>query len=253
MLTIRISKCNTIIRSRPQLFILWLHNPKGWFVGNPSFTRLGKSCPSLALNRGPASTDIASNSDKPTSQHSLDENRVYSVLLYCSRRIRFSSKGDSHEHIHRHDFLRQRLHNPRCVLGTLVADSRHPVRPLLHSRVLRLRPSAAGRRIGRCTGSLLRRRSHADSDRGRVLRLGCPQSHVVRGGAQDHPGGCGTRRLGRGGDRLQVPPSERFSSCSSRWSQPWRTRSPAREITCSHRYRPTYDRKLGLPIFLTRA
>ncbi len=25
--------------------------------------------------------DIASNSDKPTSQHSLDENRVYSVLL----------------------------------------------------------------------------------------------------------------------------------------------------------------------------
>src|SRR6202795_4203618 len=68
--------------------------------------------PSLALNRGPAGTDIASNSDKPTSQHSLDENRVYSVLLYCSRRIRFSSKGDPHEHIHRHDFLRQRLYNP---------------------------------------------------------------------------------------------------------------------------------------------
>jgi hypothetical protein len=32
-----------------------------------------------------------------------------------------------------------------------------------------------------------------------------------------------------------VPPSERFSSCSSRSSQPSRTRSPAREITCSHR------------------
>ena len=27
----------------------------------------------------------------------------------------------------------------------------------------------------------------------------------------------------------------RFSSCSSRWSQPSRTLSPAREITCSHR------------------
>jgi len=25
----------------------------------------------------------------------------------------------------------------------------------------------------------------ADSDRGRILHLGCPQSHVVRGGAQD--------------------------------------------------------------------
>jgi len=34
-----------------------------------------------ALNRGPATTDTASNSDKSTSQHSLDENRVYSVLL----------------------------------------------------------------------------------------------------------------------------------------------------------------------------
>ena len=33
----------------------------------------------------------------------------------------------------------------------------------------------------------------------------------------------------------QVPPSEGFSSCSSRWSQPSRTPSPAREITCSHR------------------
>jgi hypothetical protein len=32
-----------------------------------------------------------------------------------------------------------------------------------------------------------------------------------------------------------VPPSERFSSCSPRWSQPSRTPSPAREITCSHR------------------
>jgi hypothetical protein len=32
-----------------------------------------------------------------------------------------------------------------------------------------------------------------------------------------------------------VPPSKRYSSCSSRWSQPSRTPSPAREITCSHR------------------
>jgi len=42
---------------------------------------LFRNGPSSALNRGPASTDIASNSDKPTSQHSLDEKRVYSVLL----------------------------------------------------------------------------------------------------------------------------------------------------------------------------
>jgi hypothetical protein len=32
-----------------------------------------------------------------------------------------------------------------------------------------------------------------------------------------------------------VPPSERFSSCSLRWSQPSRTPVRAREITCSHR------------------
>ena len=39
-----------------------------------------------------------------------------------------------------------------------------------------------------------------------VVRPECPQPHVVRGGAQDHPGGCGARRLGRGGDRLQRSP-----------------------------------------------
>jgi len=60
------------------------------------------------------------------------------------------------------------------------------------------------------TGSLLRQRSHADSDRGGVLRPGCPQSHVVRGGTQDHPGGCGQRRLGRGGNRLQCRPRSAF-------------------------------------------
>ena len=39
--------------------------------------------------------DIASNSDKPTSQHSLDENRVYSVLLYClaSHPIQFERRS----------------------------------------------------------------------------------------------------------------------------------------------------------------
>jgi hypothetical protein len=35
--------------------------------------------PSPASNRGPASTDMASNSDKPRSHHSLDENCVYSA------------------------------------------------------------------------------------------------------------------------------------------------------------------------------
>ena len=103
----------------------------------------------------------------------------------ASRFIQFSPRGDPHERIHKsYALIQQRVHH-LCVLGTLVADSRHPVRPLLHSRVHRIRPSAAGRRIGRRTGSLLRRRSHADSDRDRVLRLGCPQSYVVRGGAQD--------------------------------------------------------------------
>src|SRR5207245_7897927 len=73
-----------------------------------------------------------------------------SYTLFCcnaSRRIRFSSKGDLHERIHRHDLLRQRLRYPR-VLGTLVADRRNPVHFLLHSRVLLLWLSAAGRRVG---------------------------------------------------------------------------------------------------------
>src|SRR5882762_6419019 len=44
--------------------------------------------------RHETTSDIASNSDKPTSQHSLDENRVYSVLLYClaSHPIQIASK-----------------------------------------------------------------------------------------------------------------------------------------------------------------
>jgi hypothetical protein len=52
-------------------------------------------CSSPALNRGPASTDIASNSGKPTSKQSLHENRVYSVLLYClaSHPIQFERRS----------------------------------------------------------------------------------------------------------------------------------------------------------------
>ncbi len=60
-----------------------------------------------------------------------------------------------------------------------------------------------------------------DGDRARILiaavslRPVDPQPPVVRSGAQDHIGGCGARRLGRGGDRLQrsgrraVPPGHR--------------------------------------------
>src|SRR5580700_6009885 len=42
------------------------------------------------------------------------------------------------------------------------------------------------------------------------------------------------KTVGAGLRRPPVPPSGRFSSCSSRWSRPSRTRSPAREITCSN-------------------
>jgi hypothetical protein len=54
-----------------------------------------KALTSTALNRGPASADIASNSGKPTSQHSLHEYRVYSVLLYClaSHPIQFERRS----------------------------------------------------------------------------------------------------------------------------------------------------------------
>jgi hypothetical protein len=35
MLTIRTSKCNTIIKKPSSALFLWLHNSKGWFVGKP--------------------------------------------------------------------------------------------------------------------------------------------------------------------------------------------------------------------------
>jgi len=158
------------------------------------------------LGRHETTPDIAPNSDKPTSQHSLDENRVYSVR--CIARVASDSVRKEIMSTSTGTTPPPASTQPR-VLGTLVADSRHTVRPLLHSRVHRLRISRRSAHRPR-TGSLLRRRSHADSDRGRVLRLGCPQSHVVRGGAQDHPGRCGTRRLGRGGDRLQCRPGSAF-------------------------------------------
>ena len=34
MLTIRTSKCNTIIKKPSSALFLWFHNPKGWFVGD---------------------------------------------------------------------------------------------------------------------------------------------------------------------------------------------------------------------------
>src|SRR6266436_406807 len=65
------------------------------FIGLSVLTQRTTDNFRVALNRGPASTDIASNSDKPTSQHSLDENRVYSVLLYClaSHPIQFERRS----------------------------------------------------------------------------------------------------------------------------------------------------------------
>jgi hypothetical protein len=42
------------------------------------------------------------------------------------------------------------------------------------------------------------------------------------------------KTVGAGRRPPPVPPSERFSSCSSRWSQPLSTPSPAGEITYSH-------------------
>src|SRR5207237_1163317 len=111
--------------------------------------------------------------------------------------------GDRHERIHHsHGLIHQREHHPR-VLGTPVALERHQLRRLRHHRVRHLRLSAAGRRTGRRTRGVLRRPSHADPDRCGVLRPECPQPHVVRGGAQDHLGGCGAGRLGRGSDRLE--------------------------------------------------
>ena len=79
--------------------------------------------------------------------------------------------------------------------------------------------SAAGRRVGRRTRRVLQWRSHADPDRCVLLRPQPPQPPVVRGGGQDHPGGCGARRLGRGGDRRQrsvrsaVPPADHGGRC----------------------------------------
>jgi hypothetical protein len=46
MLTIRTPKCNTIIKKPSSALFLWLHNSKGWFVGNSYLITLRLSCPS---------------------------------------------------------------------------------------------------------------------------------------------------------------------------------------------------------------
>ena len=167
---------------------------------------------------------MASNSDKPTLQHSLDET-VY--ILFCSnasRRIRFSLNGDPHECVRRHDLLRQCLHNPAFWESLWwVAGSKAVL-----CFVPCLRPSAAGRRIGQRTGRLLRRRSHADSDRGRILRLAVLNPMWFEGALRT-PRRMRDKTVGAGRRPPPAPLSERFSSCSSRWSQPSPTPSPARE------------------------
>ena len=45
MRTIRTSKCNTIIKKPSSALFLWLHNSKGWFVGNTSVMRLREGLP----------------------------------------------------------------------------------------------------------------------------------------------------------------------------------------------------------------
>ena len=52
---------------------------------------------------------------------------------------------------------------------------------------------------------------------------------------QDHPGGCGAGRLGRSGNRRQRGVRSAVSSCRSPWARRSRTRSPAPEMTRSHR------------------
>jgi hypothetical protein len=46
MLRIRTSKGNTIIKKPSSALFLWLHNSKGWFVGNSYLIALRQSCPS---------------------------------------------------------------------------------------------------------------------------------------------------------------------------------------------------------------
>ena len=89
-----------------------------------------------------------------------------------------------------------------------------PLRRLLHHHIGDLRLSAAGRRITRRTRRVLQRRSHADPDRRRVLWPEPPQPPMVRGGAQDHPGGCGARRWGAAATASSAHPRQRCPSCS---------------------------------------
>ena len=112
---------------------------------------------------------------------------------------------DSHGRVH------QRVQRPR-VLGTPVAHERPPVRRLVRrlSLVYGHQPQV-GASLRHSTRST--RRSHADPARRALLRPEPSQSPVVHGGAQNHAGRCGTRRLGRGGDRCKrgvpstVPPA----------------------------------------------
>ena len=90
-----------------------------------------------------------------------------------------------------------RLYNSG-VLGTSVAQCRHPGGRPLRCRIRHLRPSAPDTRISRFTCRVLQRHSHPDPDCCGVLWLRDRQFNVVRSCAQNHFGGRGARRLGRG-------------------------------------------------------
>jgi len=79
----------------------------------------------------------------------------------------------------------------------------------------------------------LRRRSLADSVRGRVLRLG-PHLMWFRGGAQDDPGDAGKKDGWGAAATASSPPSERFPLLIAMVAA-LAYSSAAREITCSHR------------------
>jgi len=167
--------------------------------------------------------------------NSLDEYCLYYLLLQCLARLRFSSKGESHERstgttssasVYTTPAFWERLwrtvgiQSVLCFLGAYIVYGHQP-------QVGGIRPTHW--------------QPFYDGDRMRILIRPCFNGLAVlnlmwfAGALRSHPGGCGQDGWGAAATRLQCPPSERFSSCSSRWSRPRVLDRQLVEITCSHR------------------
>jgi len=94
MLTIRTCKCNTIIKKPSSALFLWLHNSKGWFVGQPQVIRfIRQAKPACGDSSAVPSSPPISDPGRPESPAAgrrawLFKNELFvELLMNLGRRL----------------------------------------------------------------------------------------------------------------------------------------------------------------------